>query len=168
MTTLETWELWSYVITVFGLPFAIGVFLYDQRRERENEDDEIYQKLSDEYADFLRMVLDHADLQLRSSREPLPNPTPEQQERILIVFDLLISLFERAYLLVYEEDMSKRQQRQWQSWEDYMRNWCARDDFRNLLPSLLEGEDPDFAKHIFRIAREQSERVGHPMPVEKT
>lgn len=164
MTTLETWELWSYIITVVGLPFAIVVFLFDQRKERQNEDDEIYQKLSDEYADFLRLVLDHADLQLRSSREPLPNPTPDQQERILIIFDLLVSLFERAYLLVYEDDMNKRQQRQWQSWEDYMRNWCARDDFRSQLPHLLEGEDPDFARHIFRIAREEAERVGHPMP----
>lgn len=161
MTTLETWELWSYIITVFGLPFAIGVFLFEQRRERQNEDDEIYQKLSDEYADFLRLVLDHADLQLRSSHEPLPNPTPDQQERILIIFDLLISLFERAYLLVYEEDMSKRQQRQWQSWEDYMRNWCARDDFRGLLPHLLEGEDPDFAQHILQIAKEKADKGGH-------
>jgi hypothetical protein len=34
---LETWELLSYIVTVVGLPFAIGVFLFDQRKERENE-----------------------------------------------------------------------------------------------------------------------------------
>jgi hypothetical protein len=26
---LATWELLSYVVTVVGLPFAIGVFLYE-------------------------------------------------------------------------------------------------------------------------------------------
>ena len=35
--SLETWELMSYVVTVIGLPLAIGVFLFEQRKERENE-----------------------------------------------------------------------------------------------------------------------------------
>jgi hypothetical protein len=33
-----------------------------------------------------------------------------------------------------------------------MREWCQRLDFRKALPELLEGEDPDFRKHIERIA----------------
>lgn len=37
--TLETWELLSYVVTVIGLPLAIGIFLYEQRKERENEEE---------------------------------------------------------------------------------------------------------------------------------
>ena len=31
---LETWELLSYVVTVVGLPLAIFVFLFEQRKER--------------------------------------------------------------------------------------------------------------------------------------
>jgi hypothetical protein len=30
--SLEAWELASYVVTVVGLPFAIAVFLYEQRK----------------------------------------------------------------------------------------------------------------------------------------
>ena len=74
------------------------------------------------------------------------------EERRLLLFDLLISLFERAYLLVYEDDMSRKQARMWQSWEDYMHFWCQREDFRALLPEMLEGEDPDFSRHLLRIA----------------
>ena len=156
MSTFELWELLSYVVTVVGLPFAILVYLFDKRKERANEDEEIYQQLSDEYAEFIKLVLDHADLRLRS-REPV-TLTPEQQERKLLIFDLLISLFERAYLSVYEDDMGKQQRRMWQSWEDYMREWCRRDDFRTLLPQMLGGEDPEFAAHIARIAREEEPR----------
>lgn len=37
---LETWELMSYVVTVVGLPLAISVFVFEQRKERDNEDEE--------------------------------------------------------------------------------------------------------------------------------
>jgi hypothetical protein len=98
-------------------------------------------------------VLQNADLRLRSATKV--DLSPEQQERRLIIFDLLVSLFERAYLLVYEERMNKQQRRLWLSWEDYMREWCRRDDFRGLLPQLLTGEDPDFAARMAQIAREE-------------
>jgi hypothetical protein len=38
---LPTWELLSYIVTVVALPFAIGVFLFEQRKERENEEEAI-------------------------------------------------------------------------------------------------------------------------------
>ncbi|HJW52820.1 MAG TPA: hypothetical protein VJ501_12480 [Burkholderiaceae bacterium] len=36
------WEVASYVVTVIGLPLAIFVFLYEQRKERATEEDEVY------------------------------------------------------------------------------------------------------------------------------
>ena len=152
---LETWELLSYVVTVVGLPFAIAVYFLDQRKERENEEEAIWQQLSDAYIDFLEVVLANSDLQLRS-RESTPNLSDEQRERMWVVFDMLISLFERAYLLAYEPDMSEKQDRRWHSWEDYMREWCQREDFRTHLPELLRGEDPGFAHYILRLAKEET------------
>lgn len=147
----------SYLITIVGLPFAILVFIYEQRKERHNEDEEIWQRLSDEYADFLRLVLENADLQLMGNATN--QLTAEQIERRNIIFEILISLFERAYILVYEDKMDKQTARLWLSWEDYMRYWCRRDDFRAQLPSLLQGEDIDFQKHIQRIADEERHRI---------
>jgi hypothetical protein len=151
MTTLEIWELLSYVITVFGLPLALFIFIYEQRKERENEEEEVYQLLSDAYTDFLKLVLVNPDLKLLSPGGAR-DLTEEQQERRLAIFEILISLLERAYLLAWEEEMSDKQRRRWGSWEDYMREWCRRDDFRTTLPLLLEGEDPDFADYIRRLA----------------
>ncbi len=158
MSALEHWELASYVVTVIGLPLAIVVFLFEQRKERENEDEEAYQLLSDAYTNFLKLVLANTDLQLRT-RTHVPDLTPDQHERMTVLYEILIALFERAYLLAYEEHMSDRKKRRWLSWEDYMREWCARADFRAALPTLLQGEDADFAAYIQRLAEQgQGER----------
>jgi hypothetical protein len=154
MTWTAAFEFASYAVTVIGLPFAIGVFLYEQRKERENEEEEQYQHLSDAYNDFLKVVLDHADLQLRT-HEPLPDPSAEQRERMLVIFDMLISLFERAFLVAYKDEMDATERRRWNSWDDYMREWCRRDDFFNALPLLLRGEDPAFQSYIKRVAQEE-------------
>lgn len=146
---LETWELLSYIVTVVGLPLAIAVFFYEQRKERDNEEEEVYQLLSDNYQDFLKVALENSDLHLYSVEET-PDLNDEQRERMLIIFSMLIALFERAYLLLYEEKMSPRQLRRWRSWEDYMSEWCQRADFRTALPTLLRGEDPDFVAYIQR------------------
>lgn len=150
----DFWELASYIVTALGLPVAILFFAWEQRKERDNEEEAQYQLLSDAYNDFLKVVLDHPDLQLRAS-EPLENPTPEQRERMLVIFDMLISLFERAYLVVYKEAMGETEARRWNSWDDYMREWCRREDFHNNLPLLLHGEDPEFRDYIRRIAEEE-------------
>ena len=157
MSVLVAMEMASYVVTVVGLPFAIGVFLWEQRHQRENEEEEGYQLLSDAYNDFLRVVLDNADLKLRSTAA-LPDPTPEQNERRLVIFDMLVSLFERAFLVAYRENMGEIARRRWNSWDDYMREWCRRDDFFNALPILMSGEDPDFQAYLRRVA--QQERPG--------
>ena len=144
---LESWELLSYVVTVIGLPLAIAVFVFEQRKERDNEEDEVYQLLSDNYQDFLKIALEHSELRLFSA-EQTPALSEQQRERMLIIFSMLMSLFERAYLLLYADHMDARQQRLWQSWEDYMREWCQRADFRAALPALLRGEDPAFAAYL--------------------
>ncbi|MBX3607272.1 MAG: hypothetical protein KF788_18475 [Piscinibacter sp.] len=150
----DAFEFASYVVTVIGLPFAVWVYFGQERKERENEEEEAYQHLSDAYNEFLRTVLAHADLQLRTNAA-LPNPSAEQNERMLVIFDMLISLFERAYLVAFKAEMSPTEQRRWNSWDDYMREWCRRDDFFNALPLLLRGEDPEFQHYIKRVAQEE-------------
>lgn len=152
---LETWELLSYIVTVFGLPLAIFAYLLEQRKERDNEEEEVYQLLTGDYTDFLKLVIANPDLKLRSQTE-IPDHTEEQRERVQVLFEILISLFERAYLLSYEDKMTRKQLRRWLSWEDFMREWCQREDFRKLLPKLLQGEDPDFAAYIRKLAAQEA------------
>jgi hypothetical protein len=55
--------------------------------------------------------------------------------------------------------MGKQTKRLWSSWEDYMREWCRRKDFRGVLPELLQGEDEYFCDHILKIAEAEKERI---------
>lgn len=154
MITRDDWELASFIVTALGLPVAIAFFAWEQRKERDNEEEEAYQLLSDAYNDFLKVVLSQPDLQLRSASS-LPNPTPEQRERMLVIFDMLISLFERAFLVAYKPRMTETERRRWNSWDDFMREWCRREDFRNALPLLLRGEDPEFQHYLRRLSEEE-------------
>ena len=79
MNWAQWFETASYVVTVIGLPFAIIVFIWEQRRERQNEEEEIYQRLSDEYTNYLRLVLDNADLQLKAVLSFAPGPWAVQR-----------------------------------------------------------------------------------------
>lgn len=160
MTSLEILEALSYIVTVVGLPLGIWVYLNDQRKERKNEEEEVYVRLSDQYTDFLRLVLRNADLQLTTRNASCARLSDEQKERRMVLFEILVALFERAYILVYEDDMDKDEARLWASWEDYMREWCRRADFREALPALLSGEDPDFAAYIKRIAATEAAANG--------
>lgn len=167
MPSLETWELLSYVVTVIGLPLAIVVFIYEQRKDRQNDEEEVFQRLSDEYSEFLKLVLEHADLHLFRQGAEMPPLNEEQLERKYLIFGLLIALFERAYLLVYEPHMTRQTARMWQTWDDYMREWCRREDFRTIMIPHLDGEDPEFKAYILRLAEEEkakgkSKRVATP------
>ncbi len=157
-TFLEWTELLSYIVTIFGLPLAIYVFMIEHHKERQAEEEAIHQRLSDEYNSFLRLVIDNADLQLLSREGLRAELSAEQCERKHAIFGILVALFERAYILVYEENMDRQRRRLWQSWEDYMRDWCKQPDFRAALPELLEGEDKDFARHIFGLAGLEAEQ----------
>lgn len=158
MTLFELFEFLSYVVTVVGLPLAIYVFMHEQRRERANEEEALYQSLSDQYDNFLRLILEHADLGLSARGVAFRPLTDEQRERRLLIFEILISIFERAYIMLYSPRLHGQAQRLWASWQDYMRYWCRREDFRDALPLVLEGEDDAFSHHILAIAGEEAAR----------
>jgi hypothetical protein len=149
--TIETWELLSYIVTVVGLPLAIIVFVFEQRKERLNEEDAVFESISEKYQEFLKVVLDHPDLHLFSMAKT-PALNDDQRERMMVLFSMLIALFERAYVMMYEDGLSGAKLRRWRSWEDYMHEWCAREDFREQLDGLLLGEDPEFCNYIRKLA----------------
>lgn len=159
LSALEAWELMSYVVTVIGLPLAIYTYIQERRKQRENEEDEIYQELMTSYTNFLILAMENSDLKLLRRSPTDASLDDEQKERKYALFEILTSLFERAYIVAYDPKMDKQAWRRWKSWEDYMREWCRRPDFRRELPLLLSGEDEDFSAYIKKIAQEEEMEV---------
>jgi len=58
--------------------------------------------------------------------------------------------------------------RRWHSWEDYMREWCAREDFADVLDTLLIGEDADFRNYIRSLAEKTVIGEAFPLSPAKT
>lgn len=153
-----SWEIASYVVTVVGLPMAILFYVLDRLKHRQQEEEEIYLMLADEYVDFLKLALEHPDLRLLDPA-PTEGLNAEQISRKKVLFGILISLFERAYILTYEPGMRGAELRRWRSWEDWIREWCGREDFRSSMGEHLAGEDPDFAAYLQELAQSEAERA---------
>ena len=155
MEMLMVWlEALSYAVTILGFPTAILVFIFEHRRRLGNEENELHRHLSEEYDNFLRLVLDNADLLLLRASNVPPTLSEEQLERREIIYRMLVSLFEKAYIILYSENMKQDAKRRWMSWEDDMTEWCRKREFVALLPELLEGEDDAFSQHILAIAKD--------------
>jgi hypothetical protein len=156
MSLREALEVLSYVVTILGFPTAIVVFLVQERHQRQNEENGLHRMLSEEYDNFLQLMLSNSDLLLFRNTLAEEELTPEQKERRHILYTILVSLFEKAYIIVHSDHMSRDTARLWSSWEDDMREWCNREPFRRSLPTLLKGEDSEFSDYILAIAAEEA------------
>lgn len=145
-TDFLTWmELLSYIATVVGIPLALFVFMFEEKKERQAEQEEIYEKLMDHYARIQEKLFEYPEL----DQHDRPLTDSENARRQYILYEMLISLFERSFILLYgESDPAYR--RMWNSWEDYMAQWLAHPNFRTALPRLMQGEDPGFVAYVSR------------------
>jgi hypothetical protein len=141
-----TWmELLSYLATVVGIPLALFVFMFEEKKERQAEQEEIYEKLMDHYARIQERLFEYPEL----DQHDTPLSDAEDARRQHILYEMLVSLFERAFILLYGET-DPAYHRMWNSWEDYIAQWLAHGNFRAALPRLVKGEDKDFVAYLAR------------------
>lgn len=147
MTLLEFMEFLSYVATVVGIPLALMTFIYQEKKERQNEQEEIYDKLMGHYTEIQEKLFEHPELDVHDH----PLNIPEDARRQYILYQMVVSLFERSYILLASES-DPAYQRMWNSWEDYIREWITHPNFRASLPRLMEGEDKDFVAYMAKLS----------------
>lgn len=160
---LRLWEFLSYLVTVLGLPVAVLTILRELRAERANEakeleqrEDEIYVQLSQQYSSILEAALAHPELDVleASTSEKL---SPDQRRRQAIYYEMLMALFERAFILLYEDAPSGQGGRRWGSWADFFSYWLKRPDFARYVEHNLQGEDPAFVAFVNRELERRSD-----------
>jgi hypothetical protein len=138
---------------LMGIPIAILLYLFNKRKERRDKDYGTYDSLDDKYIDYLKLCLQYPHLDVADI--PRPNAaesaaaelTPEQQRDELMVFSVLLSIMERAYLM-YKDRWYNVKEVQWNGWEDYIRGWLDRPNFRRALDELLQGFDQRFVDYM--------------------
>ncbi len=143
---LETMELLSYIATVVGIPLALVTFMYQEHKEREAEQGEIYDDLMAHYVEIQEKLFNYPELDQHD--KPLENI--ENRRRQKMVYEMLVSLFERSFIMLYGES-NPEYKRMWNSWNDYIVEWSRHHNFREALPYLMRGEDPAFVNYMSKV-----------------
>ncbi len=151
---MRLWEFLSYLVTVLGLPVAVVTIWRELRAERVNEakeieqrEDEIYVALSQQYSSLLEAALAHPELDALDGSSSA-DLTPKQRRRQAICYEMLLALFERAFILLYEDAPTGQGGRRWGSWADFFSYWLKRPDFARYVENNLQGEDEAFVAFV--------------------
>ncbi len=151
MTLLETLQMLSYIATLVGIPVGLFVYIEEKRKERKDREYGTYNALDEKYKEFLVLCMDNPDLDLYDV--PIKNAkklTEDQKVQQLALFDILVSLLERAFLM-YRDQSNRVKQKQWKGWVVYMDDYAAHPTFRKLWKERGMEYDEDFMVYMGRI-----------------
>jgi hypothetical protein len=149
LETLNRWlELAAHLITIGGVPVAIVLFVGEKRRERREREEHAFDDLDDAYCDFMRLCLKHpeADVFELPMDEP-SRPSASQLRTEHTLFAILISLFERAFLM-FEEQHQAFRRRQWDGWVLFMKRYSNRGNFQRVWGSIGKQFDTRFQRFV--------------------
>lgn len=144
----------AHIVTILGLPLAIFLYYQEKKKERRDREYGTYNALDDKYIQFLELCIEHADLDVFDvPLEDRNKSSPKQRRQEQILFTILISILERAFLM-YKDQSSEIKKRQWTGWVDYMRDYCSRENFRREWKKLGEQFDTEFVGLMNRLIAE--------------
>jgi hypothetical protein len=122
--------------------------LRGQRREREARKNEIYTQLIQSYIDWQKLCLDHLDLDIAGDPDEGPSElSPPQIKRERIALEILIQIFEQAFL-AYLDAPEELRTFQWKGWELYIDDYCRKANFRQAWQLSGPNMDQRFASFM--------------------
>ena len=154
--------------TLLSVVIAAALFVKGERKEaadraqadasaRQTRIRDAYTKLDDKYLDYVKLCLDHPDLDAFDTPLPLPHPppTPQQRREEAMVLSVLLSVLERSYLM-YAAPTDDFERAQWAAWSAYTRAWSARPNFRGEWAQSRGEFDAGFAAYVDGLVAETS------------
>ena len=144
---IKDWfELLSYAAAVIGIPLAIIIYYNDKVKERKIKEKEVLFTSHSLYVDYLKICLDNPELEVYNTSFNNPEYS-EKEKRELIVFEILFTYLESAYL--YYDDLSDEiKHKRWKGWIVYIEEFAQQEKFR-LAWELTNGQwDEDFMKFM--------------------
>ena len=150
-------EMATYMVTILGVPAAIIVYFREKEKERNDREYGTYDALDDKYIEFLKLCLENKDLEIQAGKRlNIVELTQEQKIRSLIIYEILICLLERAFLM-YKRHSSSIREGQWTGWDAYVTDWMKNENFREIWNSELNHQyDSDFLSYMNCKALEQN------------
>jgi hypothetical protein len=148
MTIATTLDVLVKITQLIGIPVGIIVYARNKRKERIDREYGTYDALDQKYIDYLKLCLANSDLDVADM--PKTNVialTAEQSHRQTIMFLILLSIMERAYIM-YKDKSDAIRQSQWSGWNAYIQDWLKRGNFAAALPMLSTEFDVGFCAYL--------------------
>ncbi len=141
-------------ITLGVLPATLTLFFRERKKERLAAQYQVYDSLDEHYGEFLKRMMDNPLLPVYppDAALSLAGLTEPEQVKRLAAFELLVSIFERAFLMYRSEDLVE-QDKQWSGWAACMQSWCTRPGW-NAFYARINGDqfDRDFDRYLRELA----------------
>lgn len=142
--TKDVFELLSYIVVALGVPTGLLQYFRAKKAEQVQREARIYDALYTDYTEFQKLCLQYAYLDVSDHPDPFPAAlTPQQEKEEGILFSILFSIFERAYLL-YRDNPTAITAGQWRGWELYIKQYLQRPNFRRAWTAGENTYDPRF------------------------
>jgi len=147
------------IATLISVLLAVTLFIQGERKEaaenarsatmeRESRVRDAYSALDDRYLDYVKVCLEHPDLDVFDT--PLVRSSPpivEQLRKEKMVLSILLSIMEQAYLM-YCSPNDAFERNQWAAWDNYMKMWAGRANFRAEFAESRTQFDANFALYL--------------------
>lgn len=153
----------SELAPAIGIFTGIGVYLREknkERKERENEklakekerkDHEYstYDSLDVQYMEYLRLCIRYPHLNLYYvEHENPPQLSSDDKIKQRALFEMLVSLLERAYLTYGDGEKTEKAEEQLSGWKQFIEEWTKRRIFKDLWNELGKQFDPGFVNYV--------------------
>ena len=167
------WERLAAIIEIALLPLVvgtavIGVFEYrdNHKRDRREEAARAYDRADQNYNDFLKVCLEHPDVDCYSGNLPVPGPGADGADAFKVkqrvVMSMLVDVFEVAFVNYnnnnYVDDSRDAYCTQWPDWIAAVRKYARRDAFRETWSDIADEFDLDFQDCVRDLIAEQQGR----------
>jgi len=120
----------GFLITIGGFFFALRTYMAERERERLERAYGTFDDLDNKYVEFMYKCTEYPRLDFFSV--PAPKDRNLSEADLLVeraMFAVLISIFERAYLMFERHADREARERQYPGWVECMKTYCTRGSF---------------------------------------
>lgn len=145
------------IITVTGIFIAIRSYKAEQERERRERAYGTFDDLDNKYVEFMYKCTEYPHLDLFSIPAPKDRSISEQDllvERAM--YSVLISIFERAFLMFERHADQESKERQYSGWVECMMSYCNRESFLHEWNKIGSQFDAGFQAEMNALIKKAS------------
>lgn len=142
---------------------VLAIYVYTREQKRRTED-EIYRRLGLEWTEFLKVAIEHPELDPMNTAVVLGRTTvsPEENQRIALQF-FTATMMGRAWRAYRDQPASVKEGR-WAGWELSLCRWVQRPDFAEFWVHYGDEYDEEFVKYMrdkYEVFTEALARAEH-------